>query len=107
VATANLWIGSDGDLQPLVFLDLSGEGGVAPQGYYFMYDETSEAILHTFILDPYHPEEGPMTPVLAVLTFLLLLDVLVLLGAGHDSRDGRDWQPRASPSPDRATVTLV
>ena len=48
-----------------------------------------------------------MTTVLLVLTFLLLLDVLVLLGRSHDSRDGRDWQPRGSPSPDRATVTLV
>jgi len=37
------------------------------------------------------------TPLLVVLTFLLLLDVLVLLGGGHDSRDGRDWQPRGSP----------
>lgn len=37
-----------------------------------------------------------MTTVLLVLPFLLLLDVLVLLGRSHDSRDGRDWQPRSS-----------
>jgi hypothetical protein len=47
-----------------------------------------------------------MTPVLLVLTFLLLLDVLVLLGHSHDSRDGRDWQPRGSPSPAPAARTL-
>ena len=40
-----------------------------------------------------------MTPILLVLTFLLLLDVLVLVGHGHDSRDGRDWQPRGSSWP--------
>jgi hypothetical protein len=56
--------------------------------------------------DPEHPEEGPMTPVLLVLTFLLLLDVLVLLGRSHDSRDGRDWQPRGSPPPVPTTVAL-
>jgi hypothetical protein len=55
---------------------------------------------------PKHPEEGPMTTVLLVLTFLLLLDVLVLLGRSHDSRDGRDWQPRGSPSPVPTTVAL-
>jgi hypothetical protein len=47
-----------------------------------------------------------MTPVLLVLTFLLLLDLLVLLGHSHDSRDGRDWQPRLT-SPDPATRTLA
>jgi hypothetical protein len=47
-----------------------------------------------------------MTPVLLVLTFLLLLDLLVLLGHSHDSQDGRDWQPRPT-SPDPATRTLV
>jgi hypothetical protein len=47
-----------------------------------------------------------MTPVLLVFTFLLLLDLLVLLGHSHDSRDGRDWQPRLT-SPDPATRTLV
>jgi hypothetical protein len=57
--------------------------------------------------DPESPKEIPMTPVLVVLTFLLLLDVLVLLDGGHDSRDGRDWQPRRSSSPHPATVALV
>jgi hypothetical protein len=47
-----------------------------------------------------------MTPVLLVLTFLLLLDVLVPLGHSHDSRDGRDWQPWLT-SPDPATRTLA
>jgi hypothetical protein len=37
-----------------------------------------------------------MTPVLLILMFVLVLDVLVLLGRSHDSRDGRDWQPRGS-----------
>jgi hypothetical protein len=37
-----------------------------------------------------------MTPVLLILTFLLALDVLVLLGRSYDSRDGRDWQPRGT-----------
>jgi hypothetical protein len=40
-----------------------------------------------------------MTPVLLILMFVLVLDVLVLLGRSHDSRDGRDWQPRGSPWP--------
>ena len=31
-----------------------------------------------------------MTPVLLILTFLLVLDMLVLLGRSYDSRDGRD-----------------
>ena len=39
-----------------------------------------------------------MTPVLLILTFLLALDVLVLLGRSYDSRDGRDWQPRGTSS---------
>jgi hypothetical protein len=55
---------------------------------------------------PNHPEEGSMTPVLLVLTFLLLLDLLVLLGHSHDSRDGRDWQPRLT-SPDPVTRPLA
>jgi hypothetical protein len=48
-----------------------------------------------------------MTPGLLLLMFLLLLDVLVLLGRSHDSRDGRDWQPRSSPSPSPAPLRLV
>ena len=47
-----------------------------------------------------------MTPVLLILT-LLALDVLVLLGRSHDSRDGRDWQPRGSPWPDRSAGGLA
>jgi hypothetical protein len=39
-----------------------------------------------------------MTPILLLLAFLLMLDVLALLGRSHDSRDGRDWQPRGLPS---------
>ena len=39
-----------------------------------------------------------MTPVLLILTFLLALDVLVLLGRSYDSRDGRDWQPHGTSS---------
>ena len=39
-----------------------------------------------------------MTPILLLLAFLLVLDVLVLLGHSHDSRDGQDWKPRGSPS---------
>ena len=39
-----------------------------------------------------------MTPILLPIAFLLVLDVLVLLGRSHDSRDGRDWQSRRSPS---------
>jgi hypothetical protein len=35
-----------------------------------------------------------MTGALLILTLVLVLDVLVLLGWSHDSRDGRDWQPR-------------
>jgi hypothetical protein len=41
---------------------------------------------------------APMTPILLLLAFLLVLDVLVLLGHSHDSRDGQDWKPRGSPS---------
>jgi hypothetical protein len=48
-----------------------------------------------------------MTPVLLILTFLLVLDTLVLLGRSHDSRDGRDWQPRGSPWPDRSAGGLA
>jgi hypothetical protein len=48
-----------------------------------------------------------MTPGLLLLTFLLLLDVLVLLGRSHDSRDGRDWQPCSRPSPNPAPLRLV
>jgi hypothetical protein len=50
---------------------------------------------------------GSMTPVLLILLFVLLLDLLVLLGWSHDSRDGRDWQPRGAPSPDRSAVGLT
>lgn len=42
-----------------------------------------------------------MTPILLLLAFLLVVDVLVLLGHSHDSRDGQDWQPRGSTSPGR------
>ena len=38
-----------------------------------------------------------MTPILLLVAFLLVLDVLVLLGRSHDSRDGRDWQRAAHP----------
>jgi hypothetical protein len=48
-----------------------------------------------------------MTAALLILMFLLVLDVLVLLGRSHDSRDGRDWQPRGAPSPDRSAVGLT
>ena len=47
-----------------------------------------------------------MTLILLVL-FLLLLDVLVLLGHSYDSRDGRDWQPRGLPSPPRSAAGLA
>jgi hypothetical protein len=47
-----------------------------------------------------------MTPVLLILLFVLLADLFVL-GWSHDSRDGRDWQPRGAPSPDRAAVGLT
>jgi hypothetical protein len=45
-----------------------------------------------------------MTPILLLLAFVLLLDVLVLLGHSHDSRDGQDWQPRGSPWPGPSAV---
>jgi hypothetical protein len=45
-----------------------------------------------------------MTPILLLVACLLVLDVLVLLGRSHDSRDGRDWQPRGSPSPGPSAV---
>jgi hypothetical protein len=48
-----------------------------------------------------------MTPALLILMFVLVLDVLVLLGRSHDSRDGRDWQPRGSPWPDRSARDLA
>jgi hypothetical protein len=49
----------------------------------------------------------PMTPILLLVAFLLVLDVLVLLGRSHDSRDGRDWQPRGSPSPGPSAVAPI
>jgi hypothetical protein len=48
-----------------------------------------------------------MTSGLLVLALLLLLDALALLGRSHDSRDGRDWRPRGSPSPNPAPLRLV
>jgi hypothetical protein len=48
-----------------------------------------------------------MTPVLLILLFALLVDLLVLLGWSHDSRDGRDWQPRGASSPGRSAVGLT
>jgi hypothetical protein len=48
-----------------------------------------------------------MTPILLFLAFLLVLDVLVLLGRSHDSRDGRDWQPRGSPSRGPSAVAPI
>ena len=55
----------------------------------------------------YHPQEGTMTPILLLVAFLLVLDVLVLLGRSDDSRDGRDWQPRGSPSPGPSAVAPI
>jgi hypothetical protein len=49
----------------------------------------------------------PMTPILLLLAFLLVLDVLVLLGRSHDSPDGRDWQPRGSPSRGPSAVAPI
>jgi hypothetical protein len=48
-----------------------------------------------------------MTSVLLILLFVLVLDLLVLLGWSHDSRDGRDWQLRGTPSPDRSAAGLA
>jgi hypothetical protein len=49
-----------------------------------------------------------MTPIVLLVAFLLVLDVLVLLGQSpHDPRDGRDWQPRGSPSPGPSAVTPI
>lgn len=48
-----------------------------------------------------------MTPVLLILMFVLVLDVLVLLGRSYDSRDGRDWQPRGSSWPGRSAGSLA
>jgi hypothetical protein len=54
-----------------------------------------------------HLRREPVTPILLLLAFLLVLDVLVLLGRSHDSRDGRDWQPRGSPSPGPSAVAPI
>ena len=54
-----------------------------------------------------HLQEGPMTPILLLLAFVLALDVLVLLGHSHDSRDGQDWQPRGSPSSGPSAVAPI
>ena len=48
-----------------------------------------------------------MTPVLLIVLFVLAVDLLVLLGWSHDSRDGRDWQPHGAPSPDQSAVGLA
>jgi hypothetical protein len=48
-----------------------------------------------------------MTAGLLILTFLLALDVLVVLGQSYDSRDGRDWQPRGSFWPGRSARGLA
>jgi hypothetical protein len=48
-----------------------------------------------------------MTSILLLVAFLLVLDVLVLLSRSHDSRDGRDWQPRGSPSPGPSAVPPI
>jgi hypothetical protein len=48
-----------------------------------------------------------MTPILLLVVFLLVLDVLVLLSRSHDSRDGRDWKPRGSPSPGASAVPSI
>ena len=48
-----------------------------------------------------------MTPIMLLVAFLLVLDVLVLLSRSHDSRDGRDWQPRGSPSPGPLAVPPI
>jgi hypothetical protein len=48
-----------------------------------------------------------MTPVVLMLLFVLVIDLLVLLGRSHDSRDGRDWQPRGAESPARSAVGLA
>ena len=48
-----------------------------------------------------------MTPVLLILLFVVVVDLLVLLGWSHDSRDGRDWRPRGAPWPDRSAVGLT
>ena len=49
-----------------------------------------------------------MTPVLLIIMFVLVLDVLVLLGRSYDSRDGRDWQPRGTSSwPGRSARDLA
>ncbi len=48
-----------------------------------------------------------MTPVLLILSFVFLVDLFVLIGWSHDSRDGRDWQPRGAALPDRSAVGLA
>jgi hypothetical protein len=48
-----------------------------------------------------------MTPLLLILLIVLLVDLFVLLGWSHDSRDGRDWQPRVAARPDRSAVGLT
>ena len=48
-----------------------------------------------------------MTSVLLILLFVLVVDLMVLLGWSHDSRDGRDWQPRDAASPDRSAAGLA
>jgi hypothetical protein len=48
-----------------------------------------------------------MTLAVLMLLFVLVVDLLVLLGWSHDSRDGRDWQPRGAASPDRSAVGLA
>jgi hypothetical protein len=48
-----------------------------------------------------------MTPVLLILLFVLVVDLMVLFGWSHDSRDGRDWQPRGSPSPGPSVVAPI
>jgi hypothetical protein len=53
------------------------------------------------------PSGGTNDTDTAALAFLLVLDVLVLLGRSHDSRDGRDWQPRGSPSPGPSAVAPI
>ena len=48
-----------------------------------------------------------MTSALLTLLFILVVDLLVLLGWSHDSRDGRDWQPRGAALPDRSALGLA
>jgi hypothetical protein len=48
-----------------------------------------------------------MTPGLLMRLFVFVVYLLVLLSWSHDSRDGRDWQSRGEPSPDRLAVWLA